>query len=58
MQIILQLPKDENEMQILLQEGYQLAKNMNWDMVVKKYLLQTLRTALQGQGRKFMCPHS
>ncbi|MHC4359502.1 MAG: glycosyltransferase family protein [Planctomycetota bacterium] len=58
MQIILQLPKDENEMQILLQEGYQLAKNMSWDMVVKKYLLQTLRTALQGQGRKFMCPHS
>ncbi len=43
MQICSRLPKNEAEIESLLQTGYELAKNMNWDVVVKDYLLNSLQ---------------
>jgi len=43
MQICSRLPKDESEIEGLLKTGYELAKNMSWDRVVKDYLLSSLQ---------------
>jgi len=43
MQICLRLPKNEAEVEGMIQTGYELAKNMNWDVVVKNYLLSSLQ---------------
>ncbi len=43
MQICSRLPKNEAEIQSMIQTGYELAKNMNWDVVVKNYLLSNLQ---------------
>ncbi|MBN2180620.1 MAG: hypothetical protein JW715_01805 [Sedimentisphaerales bacterium] len=42
MQICSRLPKNEAEIDSMLQAGYELAKNMSWDIVVKDYLLSSL----------------
>jgi glycosyltransferase involved in cell wall biosynthesis len=39
MQILARLPKDEAEIENMIQTGYALAKNMSWDVVVRNYLL-------------------
>jgi hypothetical protein len=33
----------------MIQTGYELAKNMSWDVVVKNYLLSSLQKALHKQ---------
>jgi hypothetical protein len=43
MQICSRLPKNESETESMIQTGYELAKNMSWDMVVKNYLLSSLQ---------------
>jgi len=43
MQICSRLPKNESEVASMIQSGYELAKNMSWDMVVKNYLLKSLQ---------------
>ncbi|MEA3225829.1 MAG: hypothetical protein U9Q07_07740 [Planctomycetota bacterium] len=43
MQICSRLPKSESEIESMLQSGYELAKNMSWDIVVKNYLLRSLQ---------------
>ncbi|MHC4207512.1 MAG: glycosyltransferase family protein, partial [Planctomycetota bacterium] len=43
MQICSRLPKDESEIESMLKTGYELAKNMSWDMVVNNYLLKSVR---------------
>ena len=43
MQICSRLPKDESEIESLVKTGYELAKNMSWDMVVKGYLLNSIQ---------------
>ncbi len=43
MQICSRLPKNEAEVESMIQTGYELAKNMNWDVVVKNYLLGSLQ---------------
>jgi glycogen synthase len=43
MQICSRLPKDESEIESMAKTGYELAKNMSWDMVVKDYLLSSIR---------------
>jgi len=43
MQICSRLPKNESETESMIRTGYELAKNMNWDVVVKNYLLNSLR---------------
>jgi len=42
MQICLQLPKNDKEVEELLKSGYELASKMSWDIVVKHYLLPGL----------------
>ncbi len=42
MQICSRLPKNEAEIESMIQTGYELAKNMSWDVVVKNYLLSSL----------------
>lgn len=55
MQICSRLAKSESETQKMLEDGYNLAKNMSWDVVVKKRLLPTLETALSKQHKKHIC---
>ena len=43
MQICSRLPKNESEIESMVQTGYELAKNMSWDVAVKDYLLNSLR---------------
>jgi len=43
MQICSRLPKNEAEIEGMIQTGYELAKDMNWDVVVNNYLLNSLR---------------
>jgi glycosyltransferase involved in cell wall biosynthesis len=42
-QIIRYLPKNESEIESMIQTGYELAKNMTWDVVMRKYLLNNLQ---------------
>ena len=43
MQICSRLPKSELEVESMVQSGYELAKNMSWDIVVNNYLLSSLQ---------------
>jgi len=49
MQICSRLPKNESEIESMIQTGYELAKNMSWDVAVKNYLLSSLQKALHKQ---------
>ncbi len=44
MQICSRLPKNQTEIENMVQTGYKLAKNMSWDVVVKNYLLKSLKS--------------
>jgi glycogen synthase len=44
MQICSRLPRNEAEVECMIKAGYELAKEMNWDTVVKKYLLSGLKS--------------
>ncbi|MBN1804239.1 MAG: hypothetical protein JW837_03220 [Sedimentisphaerales bacterium] len=44
MQICSRLPKNEEEIETMIRTGYNLARNMNWDVVVKNYLLKGLQS--------------
>jgi len=55
MQIIQRLAKNESEIENMIQTGYSLAQNMSWDVVVKNYLLPSLRKALYKQRTKSIC---
>ena len=41
-EIVERLPKDPTQAEQMLREGYRLARNMSWDVVVRKYLLNDL----------------
>ena len=43
MQICSRLPKDQSEIESMLKTGYELAKNMSWEVVVNNYLLNSVR---------------
>ncbi len=43
MQICSRLPKNQSEVESMIQAGYELAKNMSWDVAVKNYLLSNLQ---------------
>ena len=49
MQICSRLAKNESEIESAIQAGYELAKNMSWDVAVKNYLLPSLQKVLQKQ---------
>jgi hypothetical protein len=42
MQICSRLPKNEPEIESMVRSGYELARNMSWDVVVNNYLLPSL----------------
>ena len=44
MQICSRLPKNDAEVESMIRTGYDLAKNMSWDIVVKNYLLRDLQS--------------
>jgi glycogen synthase len=44
MQICSRLPKNQAEVESMIQTGYELAKKMSWDVVVKNYLLSSLQS--------------
>ncbi|MBN1361158.1 MAG: hypothetical protein JW993_11215 [Sedimentisphaerales bacterium] len=48
-EIIERLPRNEAETAALLSEGYRLACNMSWDVVVRKYLLNDLARSTERQ---------
>ena len=48
-QICERLPKNDIEIQELLEKGYELAKQMSWDIVVKHYLLPGLQNMIAKQ---------
>ncbi len=41
-EIVDRLPRDEAALERLIQQGYELARNMSWDTVVRRYLLNDL----------------
>ena len=43
-QILARLPSNESEIESMIQTGYDLAKNMSWDVVARNYLLSSLQT--------------
>ena len=49
MQICSRLAKNESEIESMIRTGYNLAKNMSWDIVMKNYLLSSLQKALHKQ---------
>ncbi|MHC4646239.1 MAG: glycosyltransferase family protein [Planctomycetota bacterium] len=51
MQIIGRLPKSESEVESMIETGYSLAKNMNWDAVVQNYLLGSLQAVLEHEEK-------
>jgi glycogen synthase len=43
MQICSRLPKNQSEIESMIESGYELAKNMSWDVAVRDYLLSNLQ---------------
>ena len=54
MQICSRLVKDDKEMEEMIQAGFNLAKHMSWEQVVKNYLLPSLRTAQKQKQNDFV----
>jgi hypothetical protein len=52
MQICSRLAKSDSEIKNIIQVGYDLAKNMSWDVAVKNYLLPSLQKVLHKQPSK------
>ncbi len=48
-EVVARLPQNESEIESLIQTGFQLAKNMSWDVAVKNYLLVSMQKALDKQ---------
>jgi len=55
MQICSRLAKSESEMENMIQIGYNLAKNMSWDAVVKNRLLPCFNNILGKHSREHLC---
>jgi len=53
-QICSRLPRNETEIATMIRTGYDLAKQMSWDIVVKNYLLVTLAKAVSKPRRQFI----
>ena len=48
-EVIARLPRKESEIENMIQTGFQLAKNMSWDVAVKNYLLVSMQKGLDKQ---------
>jgi hypothetical protein len=54
-EVLNRLPKNDAELESLIHEGYRLAHNMSWDVVVRRYLLDDLSRITQKQAtRKYL----
>jgi predicted transposase YbfD/YdcC len=51
MQICSRLPKNQAEVETMIQTGWSLAEKMSWDMVVKNYMLPSLANASDNKTR-------
>jgi len=49
-EVMSRLPKNEQELDCLIQSGYRIAKNMSWDTVVEHYLVPGLQNIMQKQN--------
>jgi len=45
-EIITLLPKNESEVEAMIENGYAIAKNMSWDIVASKYILPSIEDVL------------
>lgn len=54
MQICSRLPKNEIELESIIETGYNLARNMSWDVVVRNYLLNSLEQIPQQVGISYV----
>jgi len=48
-EILMLLPKNESEVAAMIENGYRIARNMSWEVVVSKYLLPSLNKVLNKQ---------
>jgi glycogen synthase len=48
-EILMLLPRTETEMAAMIETGFQIARNMSWDVVVNNYLLPILGKMLKKQ---------
>ncbi len=48
-EVVARLPQNESEIESMIETGYELAKNMSWDMAVRNYLLVSLQKAMDKQ---------
>lgn len=55
MQICSRLAKNEDEIESMIQTGYALAENMTWDVMVKKYMLNSLERTKQKKQTQDSC---
>jgi hypothetical protein len=46
-EILMLLPKTEFELAAMIENGYRIARNMSWEVVVSKYLLPSLKKILE-----------
>jgi hypothetical protein len=54
-EILDRLPKTDTDLERMIREGYRLASNMSWDMVVRKYLLNDLLRTRDQQPEPHNC---
>jgi glycosyltransferase involved in cell wall biosynthesis len=55
LEICARLPKNEREIVEMIDKGYELAKHMSWEAVVKNYVLKSLHKAIRKQHNKSIC---
>jgi hypothetical protein len=53
-EVISRLPQNESEIESMIETGFELAKNMSWDMAVRNYLLVSLQKALDKQHSRII----
>jgi hypothetical protein len=51
-QVCSRLAKNDIELESMLKAGYELAKNMSWDIAVKDYLLPSLQKSADREPAK------
>ena len=54
-EILDRLPQNDAELERMIREGYRLACNMSWDIVVRKYLLNDLLHTQEKQPDPHSC---
>ncbi len=48
-EVIARLPQNESEIESMIETGFQIAKNMSWEVAVSNYLMVSLQKALNKQ---------